>query len=70
MGDSENKESTARKVSWWDGLKAEYKKVVWPSKESVGKQTVAVVAVTIVLSLIIAILDTVIKYGVDFLVGL
>ena len=70
MGESHNEESTTRKKSWFDGLKAEYAKVVWPDKESVIKQTAAVIGVTVALSVIIALLDTVIKYGVDFLVGL
>ena len=35
-----------------------------------GRQTAAVVAVSVVMGLVIALLDFVIQYGVDFLVGL
>ena len=39
-------------------------------KQSLARQTGAVVAVSVVLGLIIALLDFLIQYGVDFLVGL
>ena len=60
----------APKKSWFKGLKAEYKKIIWPDKKSLSKQTAAVVAVSIVLGFIIAVLDVFIKYGVDALVKL
>ncbi|MDO4323396.1 MAG: preprotein translocase subunit SecE [Lachnospiraceae bacterium] len=58
------------KKSWFDGLKAEFKKIIWPDQKSLVKQTGAVVAVSIVLGMIIAILDFIFKYGVDILVNI
>lgn len=69
MGETE-KLDKAPKTSWFNGLKAEFKKIVWPSKQSLVRQTTAVVAVSVVLGLIIALMDFIIQYGVDFLVGL
>ena len=60
----------ASKTSWFTGLKAEFDKIIWPDKKSLSRQTAAVVAVSIVLGLIIAVLDVIIRYGVDTLVGL
>ena len=60
----------APKTSWFEGLKAEFKKISWPTKESLVRQTTAVIAVSVVIGLMIAIMDTFIQYGVDFLVGL
>ena len=60
----------APKTSWFEGLKAEFGKIVWPAKESLAKQTVAVVAASVVVCLLIAVLDTFIQYGIDFLVKL
>ena len=60
----------ASKKSWFTGLKAEFSKIIWPDKKSVGKQTAAVVAVSIILGLIISVLDVLVKYGVDILVNL
>ena len=39
-----------------------------PDQETVGKQTVAVVAVTAALGIIIAILDFIIKWGLSFII--
>ncbi len=66
----ENKTEKAPKTSWFSGLKTEFKKIIWPDKTSLTRQTVAVVVVSVVLGLIIAVLDILIKYGVDFLVNL
>ena len=58
------------KKSWFDGLKAEFKKIIWPDRKSLVKQTGAVVAVSIVLGMIIAVLDFIFQYGVDILVNI
>lgn len=67
MAEEEKKE---RKESWFQGLKAEYQKIIWPTKESLAKQTAAVVITSVVVGVIIALLDTIIQYGVNFLVNL
>ena len=69
MGETANTEKTP-KISFFKGLKAEFKKVVWPDQETVVKQTAAVVSVAVVLGLIIAALDLVMKLGVDRLLFL
>jgi preprotein translocase subunit SecE len=58
------------KKSWFDGLKAEFKKIIWPDRNSLLRETGAVVAVSIVLGMIIAILDFVFQYGVNILVNI
>ena len=60
----------ASKTSWFTGLKAEFNKIIWPDKKSLTRQTAAVVAVSVVLGLIIAVLDVFIRLGVDSLVKL
>ncbi len=64
----ENKQS--RLSGWYNGLKAEFHKIKWLDRESLGKQTVAVIVVSIILGVIIAVLDLGIQHGVDFLVNL
>ena len=54
--------------SWFKGLKAEFKKIIWPDKKSLGKQTVAVIVITAVLSVIIALLDAVVKFGINVII--
>jgi preprotein translocase subunit SecE len=69
MGQTEHVEK-APKTSWFAGLKAEFAKIIWPESKSVVRQTIAVAAVSVVTGLIIALLDWLIQYGVNFLVGL
>ena len=67
MGEATGTEKAPKK-SFFKGLKAVFNKIVWPDQETVGKQTVAVVAVTAALGIIIAILDFIIKWGLSFII--
>lgn len=66
MGDLANTEK-APKVSFWKGIKTEFHKITWLDKQSLFKQTIAVVSVSVVAGLLIAVLDIVIQYGVNLL---
>jgi preprotein translocase subunit SecE len=57
-----------QKKSWFKGLKAEFAKVIWPDKETLAKQTTAVVCVSVVLGVIITIVDFLVQYGLNLLV--
>ena len=65
MGDTENKPAKAAKKNWFKGLKSEFRKIIWPDKESLARQSVAVIVASVVLGLIIALLDAAIKYGLE-----
>lgn len=67
---ADEKKEKQPKESWWTGLKAEYQKIIWPTRESLAKQTAAVVITSVVVGVIIALLDSLIQYGVNFLVNL
>ena len=69
MGETKNAPK-AQKTSWFKGMKAEFKKIVWPDQKSLTKQTIAVVSVSVALALIIKILDMVMTFGVDRLLTL
>ena len=60
----------APKKSWFKGLTSEFKKIQWENRKSVVKQTIAVISVSVVVGLIIALIDWLIQNGVDFIVGL
>ncbi len=70
MAKTEKTEKGSKIQSWFDGLKAEFRKIIWPDQKSLVKQTGAVVAVSIVLGVIIAVLDFIFQYGVDILVNM
>ena len=67
MGDSAEKQT---RPSFFKGVKSEFKKVSWPDKQDTFKQSVAVVAISVVVGVLIAILDYVIQYGVNFLTSI
>lgn len=67
MGDSAEKQS---KPSFFRGVKAEFKKISWPDRQSTLKQSVAVVVISIVMGVLIAVLDYAFQYGVNFLTSL
>ena len=75
MADSAKKEKAGKpakpaKPSFFKGVKVEFKKISWPDRESVLKQSVAVVGISVVLGALIAVLDFVMQYGVNFLKSL
>ena len=79
MATSENKEevmpdepkktaktaTASKKKSRLQGLKAEFRRIIWPDKETITKETTAVVVSTVILGIIIALLDLLIKTGLD-----
>ena len=70
MGDSTNNEKAPKAKSmnsFFKGVKTEFKKISWPDKNQMLKQSVAVVSISVVTGMIIAVLDTVLQYLISFL---
>ena len=63
---SEN--TKTQKKSWFKGLQAEFKKIIWPDKKTLARQTAAVVTVSVILGVLIAIIDAILQFGLEFLV--
>lgn len=57
-----------QKKSWFKGLKAEFKKIVWPDQKSLTKETAAVMIVSVVVGVIISVVDLIARFGIEFLV--
>lgn len=74
MGETNSNSSSdaaaKKSKNWFKGLKAEYGKIIWENKETVTKQTVSVVVISVVLGILIAIIDAILQYGIDFLIKL
>ena len=68
MADSAKTDKKA--VKFFDGVTAEFKKISWPDKDSLLKQSVAVVIISLVVGAIITVLDFGLQYGVDFITTL
>lgn len=67
MGDSAEKKASP---GFFKGVKAEFKKIVWPDRQATLRQSIAVVAISIVVGVIIAILDYIVKFGVNFITSI
>lgn len=68
MANSENKKEN--KPGFFKTVEAEWKKIIWPSRESVLKQALAVTAVAVVVGILITIFDFFIQYGINFITGI
>ncbi|MBO4784378.1 MAG: preprotein translocase subunit SecE [Lachnospiraceae bacterium] len=66
MADTQKKS----KRSFFKGIKSEFKKITWPTKDDVFKQTLVVTVITVVVALLIAAIDLGVQYGINFLTGL
>jgi len=64
MGDSKE---TKKKPSFFKGLKKEFKKITWPSKQTAARETVAVIVISVVVGALIKVIDIVCVQGVHFL---
>ncbi len=64
MSETTKTENTPKK-SFFKGLKAEFGRIMWPDKETVWKESVAVIVVSVVLGLVIAGMDFLIQLGLD-----
>jgi len=63
---------TAKGASLWglvQGAMVELRKVVWPSRQETNQTTLIVVAVVIVMSIILWLLDTVLGFAASSIIG-
>lgn len=58
----------AKKTSWFKGMKAEFKRISWPTKDTLTKETVAVVFISVLLGVIITVIDLIVRTGIEFIV--
>ena len=63
---SETTVEKPKKKSWFKGLKAEFKKIIWPDKKTLLKQTVAVISCSVLLGVIIWAIDSAIQFGLKY----
>ena len=53
--------------AFWKGVKAEFKKIVWPDRDTLIKQLIAVLCVTVTAAILIAVIDFGAQNLIDFL---
>lgn len=67
---ADSKEKKENKPGFFKTVSVEFKKIIWPSKESVLKQSIAVTAVSLAVGILITIFDFLIQYGVSFITSI
>ena len=68
MGETVSNEKAPKK-DFIKGLKAEFNKIIWPDKDSLRKQSVVVMIVSVLMGITIAVLDLIIEYGLNIIIG-
>ena len=68
MSKNEKTSSPSLKRSWFQGLKAEFSKITWPTKNALAKKSTVALIVSIVIGLLIAGVDLLLKYGLSFII--
>ena len=66
--DTAEKKPEKKSSSFFKGVKAEFKKIIWPTKETVAKETGAVIFFGVVLGVLIAIIDAIVKAGLQLVI--
>ena len=67
MSEKNETSSPALKRSWFQGLKVEAKKITWPDKKRVARETTAVVISAVVLGAITMGIDFLVEYGLSYI---
>ena len=68
MGNATNE--TTKKTNWLDDIKAQFKRIIWPTKEEAARRSAVVLAVSVLLGVIIAVLDRVLLLLTDVIISL
>lgn len=69
MSKSKETSSPALKRSWFQGLKSEFSKITWPTKQILARKSVVTIIVSIILGLLIFGVDTLLEFGIKFIIG-
>lgn len=64
---ADSKEKKENKPGFFKTVSVEFKKIIWPSKESALRQSVAVTVTALVVGILITIFDFLIQYGINFI---
>ncbi len=68
MSKNEKTSSPSLKRSWFQELKLEFAKITWPTKNALAKKSTVALVVSIILGLLIAGVDMLIRAGLHFII--
>lgn len=59
---------TSRVSAFFSGLKTEYNKIIFPTRQQVMKETGATIAVSFLIGVLIALIDVIMKSGLGLII--
>ena len=65
---SGNGKKEGKAALFFKGVKGEFKQIIWPDRMTLTKQSVAVVVVSVITGALIAVIDRVLQYGINFII--
>ncbi len=68
MSKNDKASSPSLKRSWFQELKGEFAKITWPTKNALIKKSTVALIVSILLGLLIAGVDMLLKFGLSFII--
>ena len=57
-----------KKTSWFKGMKAEFKRISWPTRDTLTKETIAVLFISVLLGVVITVIDLIVRTGIEFII--
>ena len=70
MGEDSKKVNSVEKKGFFKSLKAEFNKIMWPDRQTTINKSIAVIAVSAILAIVIALFDYLIALGLSGLTHL
>ena len=67
MSRKDSKAGESKLGAFWKGVKAEFRKIIWPDRDTLLKQLAAVLCVTVIAAILIAVIDFGAQNLIDFL---
>ena len=70
MSKNKTKAKESKAAVFFKGVKAEFRKIIWPDRDTLLKQLAAVLVVTVLLGVVIALIDFGFQNLIDLLTGI
>ncbi len=70
MADNNEKKAPEKKNSFFSGVKKEWNRIIWPTRDDLVKQTSLVVIISILMGVIITVIDSAALQIVNWLMSI
>ncbi|CCX63937.1 preprotein translocase [Firmicutes bacterium CAG:791] len=70
MSKDKTKAKESKAALFFKGVRAEFRKIIWPDRDTLLKQLAAVLVVTVLLGVVIALIDFGFQNLIDLLTGI